>query len=544
METITLIGAIFGGLGLFLLAIGMMTDGLKLATGSNLRKLLSKWCSTPIKGIFSGFLMTAIVQSSSAVTVASLGFVNAGLINMRHALGIVYGANIGTTMTGWLVALIGFNLDIQAFALPLIGVGMTIKLVKQQGQVASMGLVLVGFGLFFTGIDVLKNAFDGMVHAFDISHFTADGISGILLFVLLGVVMTVMTQSSSASIALTITAASSGMVEMYTAGAMVIGANIGTTSTALLASIGATSPAKRVAAAQVLFNLITASAALLMLPLLFFIIRWMSQTLDISAAPSVALAMFHTIFNLFGVLIVYPYNDRLASFLEKRFSTWQEKESNPKYIDKNVAQTPVLAVNALILELQAISTKVLSIYGKAINPTTYKLAEFETEIRVIKSLITQVSNFIVNVQSSELAEDTSDSLTTLMRIEQYFLSCTLWIHQVADQLIKKEKLSLPSLEQETVEYFQKVLAFMNASRLNVLDSPQALKEQYSSLKEQHEKLKASLIVSGTHSHISVLEMSETIDCLAKVRQLTQQWYKAITRLQQLEVGLQSHNGQI
>ena len=159
METIKIAGTLLGGLGLFLLAIGMMTDGLKLAAGSALRQLLSEWSRTPLRGILSGFMMTAVVQSSSAVTVASLGFVNAGLISMRQALGIVYGANVGTTVTGWLVALIGFKLNIHAFALPRIGVGMLIKLVKQHGQAASFGLALVGFGLFFVGIDVLKNAF-------------------------------------------------------------------------------------------------------------------------------------------------------------------------------------------------------------------------------------------------------------------------------------------------------------------------------------------------------------------------------------------------
>lgn len=153
---ITLVGTILGGLGLFLLAISMMTDGLKLAAGGGLRQLLSKWSSTPLRGIFSGFLMTAILQSSSAVTVASLGFVNAGLLQMRQALGIIYGTNVGTTMTGWMLALIGFKLNIQAFVLPMIGLGMMMKLVKQRGRAVSFEMTLVVFGLFFVGIDALK----------------------------------------------------------------------------------------------------------------------------------------------------------------------------------------------------------------------------------------------------------------------------------------------------------------------------------------------------------------------------------------------------
>ena len=254
METLTIAGALLGGIGLFMLAIGMMTDGLRMAAGPSLRNILAKGSSTPLRGIFSGCFMTAIVQSSSAITVASLGFVNAGLINMRQALGIIYGSNIGTTMTGWLVALMGFQFKIQDFAMPMIGIGMLLKLTNKKGTLASFGLALVGFGLFFVGIDVLKHAFEGLVATFDITKYKADGISGAVLFLVIGIVMTVLTQSSSASIALTITAASSGMIGVYAAGAMVVGANVGTTSTAAIASIGATSNAKRVAAAQVILH--------------------------------------------------------------------------------------------------------------------------------------------------------------------------------------------------------------------------------------------------------------------------------------------------
>ncbi|HCB09348.1 MAG TPA: MFS transporter, partial [Alteromonas sp.] len=269
-EIVALAGAGIGGLGLFILAIGLMTEGLKAAAGSSLRRILTTWTNTPLRGIFSGFLMTAIVQSSSAVTVASLGFVNAGLLSLRQVLGIIFGANIGTTMTGWLVAVLGFHLNVEAFALPLVGIGMALKLTQQQGRLAALGQTLVGFGLFFIGIGVLKDAFDGVMQTFSVSQFSADGLTGIFVYLLIGIVITVLTQSSSASIAITITAAASGLIELYSAGAMVIGANIGTTSTAAFAAIGATSAAKRAAAAQVIFNLGTAAIALLILPLLFY----------------------------------------------------------------------------------------------------------------------------------------------------------------------------------------------------------------------------------------------------------------------------------
>ena len=534
METIKLTGTILGGLGLFLLAIGMMTDGLKLAAGSALRSFLSRWSKTPLRGIFTGYFMTAVVQSSSAVTVASLGFVNAGLISMRQALGIIYGANVGTTMTGWLVAIIGFKLNIQAFALPMIGIGMLIKLARPKQRIASFGLALVGFGLFFVGIDLLKDAFEGIVQTFDISKFTADGALGVLVFLLTGFVMTVLTQSSSASIALTITAASSGMVGIYAAGSMVIGANIGTTSTAILAAIGATSNAKRVAAAQVVFNVATALVALMLLPVLFYLIEGITELLNIKADPAISLAIFHTVFNILGVLLIYPQNDRLAAFLENRFRTWEEEESHPRFLDKTIAKTPVLAVNALILELLSISDKVIAVYHKSMPARPIPFKGLESEISVIKSLSSEVSQFIVNIEASALSEETTNALATIMRVDQYFLTSIISLENLVKKLETREKLAEISLENQVAKAFQDVFTFMKLVRAKEFETTEALQAQFDELVAQHDSTKADLILGATRSQISVAQMSQAIDCLAEILQIAQQWYKAFTRIQVVE----------
>ena len=173
---------LIGGLGLFLLAVGMITDGLKLAAGNALRDILARSTRTPAKGILTGIGITAIVQSSSAVTVATIGFVNAGLLSLYQALGVVYGANIGTTMTGWLVAVIGFKIKIEAFALPMIGIGMMLRLLKGGSRWGSVGTSLAGFGLFFVGIDVLKNAFEGMAGGIDLQQQSVLGVTGVLVY--------------------------------------------------------------------------------------------------------------------------------------------------------------------------------------------------------------------------------------------------------------------------------------------------------------------------------------------------------------------------
>ncbi|MFW5792222.1 MAG: Na/Pi symporter, partial [Desulfohalobiaceae bacterium] len=158
----TLLLNIFGGLGLFLLGMWLMTDGLKVAAGQALRRILRSWTDTPMRGLFSGFLITSLVQSSSAVTVATIGFVNAGILSLKRAIGVIYGSNLGTTTTAWLVALVGFHVNIKVMALPMIGLGMVLHIIAPGTRKAALGHALAGFGVFFLGIDVLKGGFAGL----------------------------------------------------------------------------------------------------------------------------------------------------------------------------------------------------------------------------------------------------------------------------------------------------------------------------------------------------------------------------------------------
>ncbi len=541
MDLLTVISSVVGGLGLFLLAVGMMTDGLKLAAGPSLRKVLSEWSRTPLRGVFSGFLMTAIVQSSSAVTVASIGFVNAGLLNMRQALGIVYGANVGTTMTAWLVAIVGFKFNVQAFALPLIGFGMLIKITQPSNRMGSLGWVLVGFGLFFVGIDILKGAFEGMVLTLDIAALTAEGLKGLITFFLIGVVTTILVQSSSATLALTISAAMSGMVDVYAAAAMVIGANIGTTSTAVLASIGATSPAKRVAAAQVVFNLGTALVAFIMLPVRVLSLDMVEAATGAPAAPSTSLALFHSVFNILGVLLIFPLNDRLATFLEKRFMSWEEKESHPRFLDNTVSSTPILAVNALAMELDSISARVATLSADVIKEPLTKEFKIVDEVKVIKVLSREVSKFIVNIQSSAISEQTVHDLTTLMRIDQYLLNCALSSRRLAQNLRDKESIHVMPLDQNIDAYFKSVLSLIEMDWREASVTEEQVVQLFHDLQVDHDQLKANLLLEATRGRIPVSQMSDMIDCISEATRLAQQWSKAIVRLKPLRVSLGSES---
>ncbi|NVK89429.1 MAG: Na/Pi cotransporter family protein, partial [Gammaproteobacteria bacterium] len=286
-----------------------------------------------------------------------------------------------------------------------------------------------------------------------------------------------------------ITAASTGMIGLYAAGAMVIGANIGTTSTALLATIGATSNAKRVAAAQVIFNAATAIIALLILPVIFNLIDGLKGVLGIQADPAIALALFHTIFNLLGVLLIYPQNDRLAKFLESRFKSWEEQQSHPRYLDKTIAQTPDLAVNALVLELQSIAQKNLLLYSKFSSPNSLSSKELEHEVNIIKLLSNEVSQFIVSVESSALSNDTSNSLATLMRVNQYFLICALSIQHLAEQAELREALAVVALEEKVANYFNEVHLFLTLASQEETQEQGLLEEKFRALSTQHDKKK-------------------------------------------------------
>ncbi|NLB57654.1 MAG: Na/Pi cotransporter family protein, partial [Gammaproteobacteria bacterium] len=285
---------LLGGIGLFLLGMRLMTDGLTASAGGGLRTILAGATRSRGRALVSGLIITTGVQSSSAVIFATIGFVNAGLLSLGQSVGLVYGANLGTTLTSWLVAVAGFNLHLRALALPAIGLGALAWAISRSSRWGALGQAVAGFGLFFLGIDVLREAFDGIGGMFSVQGQDAETIAGIAAFVLSGIAITLLTQSSSATLAITLTAAAGGLLPLQAAAAMIIGANVGTTSTAVFAAIGATSPARRVAAAHVLFNVVTAAMALALLPALLWLSRAMAGVVMDEPHIALVLAVFHT----------------------------------------------------------------------------------------------------------------------------------------------------------------------------------------------------------------------------------------------------------
>jgi phosphate:Na+ symporter len=365
MNALALMGGLAGGVGLFLLGMGLMTDGLKLAAGPALERILANSTETRLRALASGVAVTALVQSSSAVTVAAIGFVNAGLLNLSQALWVLFGANVGTTMTGWLVALVGLKFKIEALALPLIGVGMILRLSGERDRRSALGMALAGFGVLFLGIDMLKDTFSGLSTDFNLPAGTS--VRDVLVLVLIGIVLTVLMQSSSASLAVALTAAQGGLIAAEGAAAVVIGANVGTTVTALLAAIGATANAKRAAAAHILFNLLTGVVALLLLPWLVTLLGVLRARLHLEAAPAAEVALFHSVFNVLGVVLIWPWATRLTRLLQTRFRSIEEEAGRPRFIDRTVLAVPALALDALAQEIRHLGQLSLATLRAAIE---------------------------------------------------------------------------------------------------------------------------------------------------------------------------------
>jgi phosphate:Na+ symporter len=331
-----------GGIGLFLLGMSLLTDGVKAFAGEALRRALVRFTGTPLKAFGSGALVTALIQSSSATTITLIGFVSAGLLTFPQAVGVVLGASLGTTGTGWLVAVLGLKVSLGLYALPLVGAGAFLKLLAR-GRWRSLGLALAGFGLIFVGIETLKEGMQDLSGLFDLGALASAGRSGQLVAMILGTALTVVLQSSSAAVAAILTALHAAAVTFEQAAVLVIGAAIGTTVTGVLAVIGGTVPARRTAVAHVLFNLATGLIAIVLLPAFLWGIRLAQERLGLEAGAT-SLAAFHTAFIATGVLLFLPFVQAFARGVERLLP--ERDASLIRHLDDTLLQAPGVALEA------------------------------------------------------------------------------------------------------------------------------------------------------------------------------------------------------
>lgn len=517
-----LILTLIGGVGLILLGMKLMSDGLKLVAGGALRTLLAKWTDTPLRGVFTGFCITSAVQSSSAVTIATIGFVNAGLMTLGQVVWVIYGSNIGSTTTAWIVAFLGLKINVKLLAMPFIGLGMALLLTGHGSRRAALGQALAGFGLFFLGVEAMQSAFQGA--DMPLHRLVGTGALGTLAFLAIGFMLTLIMQSSSGAMALILTAVAGGIVSIHAAAAAVIGANVGTTTTGMLAVIGATPNAKRVAVAHLVFNLITGLVALAALPLLLGLIFIIRNWLELTPDPAPVLAVFHTVFNVLGVLLLWRFTPRLIKFLQGKFRTAEEDEGRPQHLDTAVARTPSLALNALTLEVQRTGEIARRMTLQALAGDKGSSARLSRDTNVLQTLFIAIGAFATQVRKEGSTQANAEIFPEILRAGQYF---NVTAEKAVATFYEQEKLQevFSSPHGASLKNLMRLAARIcredAAPRLTSTRAREILHE----LDTHYQQLRKGLLQAGSAGELNTELMVSSLDYANHVESMVKQFLK-------------------
>ena len=426
---------IIGSLGLFLYGMKVMSEGIQKSAGDRMRSILKFMTGNRFAAVFTGLAITAIIQSSSATTVMIVSFVNAGLMNLTQSIGVILGANIGTTVTGWIVALLGFKIKVSTLAIPAIAIGFPFLFIKSLKH-KDFGEVLVGFGLLFLGLEFLKDSVPDINQSPEvlefIQHFSQSGVVSMLLFVLIGILITIIVQSSSAAMAITLTMAYSGWIGYSAAAGLVLGQNIGTTVTAFLASIGTTTTAKRASRAHILFNVLgTVWVMILFNPFLRLVDVLVPGPVTGAGSAEYLpqhLAMFHTVFNVINTILFIPLITQFAKLVEKivPMKAGEIEEGmvyHFKYIQSGYQDTPELYLITVKDEVRKMAQVTADMFCTFCDVFDNPDTEMSKEVKRIKQLEEytdqmqeQLSQSLVGVSQENLNPHSAKQITSLIRI--------------------------------------------------------------------------------------------------------------------------------
>ena len=452
LQLFTLLGA----LGMFLYGMNLMSSGLQKAAGDRLRNFLSAMTSNPFKGVLTGLGITSVIQSSSATTVMVVSFVNAGLLTLAQAISVIMGANIGTTVTAWLVSWLGFKADISILAVPLMALGFVLSLSKKDMR-RNISELIVGFSLLFLGLSLMKNSVPDLQQTPEVLSFIQGwqdyGFGSVLIFLVFGTLLTLVLQSSSATMALTLIMLNMGWIRFDMACAMVLGENIGTTITANIAAAVGNTSAKRSALAHTIFNVFGVIWALLIYSLFLKLIGWVTSTIfslpnpasegfaiqmeydakgmpvqtEAQTAALYGLSMLHTLFNTINTFILIwfvPAIEKLVCFVIKGPKNKEEEEYKLKYINVGPIATPELALGQSMNEIvhfANISRKGLGYVKSAIEES--KTEEFEKfRAKLVKyeeisdRIESEIASFLNSVSLGDISEETSMKIKSMYKI--------------------------------------------------------------------------------------------------------------------------------
>ena len=421
---------LFGSLGIFLYGMRVMSDGIQKVAGKRMQSILNYMTANRVVAVLTGFIITSLVQSSSATTVMVVSFVNASLLSLTQAIGVVMGANIGTTVTTWIVSIIGFKFKITAIALPIIGVALPFMFSKLKKR-RDIGEILTGFGLLFLGLMFLKNSVPDINSNPEILEFLKNytnlGFLSFMIFVFVGSILTVIVQSSSAAMAITVTMAYMGWIGFETAAAIVLGENIGTTVTAYLASLGTNVNARRTARAHFLFNIFGVIwIAFIFKSFTQFILNITPWDSSLQVNLPLNLSLFHTIFNLTNTMIFLPFIIPFAKFVEKLVKSKESdmsKEYKLQYINTGLQDTAQMNIQTAISELNKMMElidKMFSTFLQVFRNPDKKMGSIVEKVKDMEDLSdkmqVEITKFLVECSKEDLSERSVMNVNAMMRI--------------------------------------------------------------------------------------------------------------------------------
>ncbi len=427
------------GLGIFLFGMFMMEESVKLLAGRSFKTLIRRFTDSRLKGLLTGFVTTSILQSSSAVSLMVLAFVGAGLMTLANAIAVLMGAMVGTTCTAWIVALVGFQFKIDVFALPLIGIGgLGLIFFSGSSRYVNVSKLLAAFGFLFHGLDFMKTSVEAFAAAVDLS-FLPD--VGLWVYVLAGVVLTAAMQSSSATIAIILTALFSNIIDFREGSALVIGANVGTTITVLLGAIGGIPAKKQTAASSLIFNAVTAVVVVPLLSPMSWIIH---DLFALGDNPVLAIALFHTLFNVLGVLLFFPWISVLVHLLHRFFP--EQQTVLTRYIHNTPPQVPEAALAALrneVLHQLLLSIRYLGIrYGlraagsglAALPPPSSGVADTPLTYGDLERLHAEIFTFYARIQAEAIDPQEAAQLEPIIRSSRSTMNVVRNLYELRSEI--------------------------------------------------------------------------------------------------------------
>lgn len=475
-----IVAEVVGGLGVFLLGMKHMSEGLQAVAGDRLRKMISAVTNNRIMGVITGILVTCLVQSSSVTTVMVVGFVNSAIMNLMQAIGVILGANIGTTITGWILVL-----KIGKYGLPMLGIAAFFFLFSKRERLRYIGMAIMGVGMVFFGLELMKNGFkpikglpefEQWFQAFhiDMTHGLLAAYPDIIKCALVGMVLTMIVQSSSATLGITIGLAATGVIEFPTAAALVMGENIGTTVTALLASIGTTTNAKRAALAHFFFNVLGTVWFIALFPIALTALCRLIATktgfnpmdIDIHSMNegrfeqviTAGIALTHTTFNVTNVLIFIPLVGLLAKFVTKLVPEKETKEvGHLTYLDVRMLDTPAIGIVQSRKQLEFMANSVSLMMDKLRNRLNNEDGSIELEGKIfhreeiLDNVQKEIFLFLSHMVSGQVPQEVTNQANMQIRLADEYESLSDYVVSVLKGIKKMEQSGLtldePALEK-------------------------------------------------------------------------------------------------